>query len=131
MCIRDRLIGIVAALLLAVVGESVLWRKPESLSEESTESRPVVSSELVEVEDAQPSFSDNVKGLTCIGLLAGYVLLLQFIPFAIATPLAIFLLGATIANWKMARLVPISLIAIVMGIGIELIFTKVFTVPLP
>lgn len=74
----------------------------------------------------------NKTGLTCLALLCLYVLSLQFnAPFIVATAVSIFLMGAAIAQWRTNRLCSIAQIALLVALGTELIFTKLFAVPLP
>lgn len=74
----------------------------------------------------------NRTGMLCLLLLGGYVLLLQFsVPYAIATAAVIFLMGGTIAHWRPERLVSIGQIALLVALSTDLIFTKLFSVPLP
>lgn len=71
-------------------------------------------------------------GWTCLLLLCGYVLLLQLnVPYAIASTITIFLIGASICHWNPARLFSIAQIALLTSLGTELVFTQLFSVPLP
>ena len=69
----------------------------------------------------------------CFAILVAYILLLQFapLPFALTTSAMVFLSGAAIAAWDRKRLVNLAIIALLCGLGSEVIFTQIFTVPLP
>lgn len=74
----------------------------------------------------------NNSGFICLALLCAYVLSLQFnTPYIVATAATIFLMGGTIAKWRPNRLFSIAQIALLVALGTELIFTKLFDVPLP
>lgn len=74
----------------------------------------------------------NVLGVCSLALLLAYVAALHYgIGFVIATPIAIFLMGMTIAKWKPNWLLSIAQLAILFSLGVEFIFTQLFTVALP
>ena len=74
----------------------------------------------------------NSVGFVCITLLCGYVLLLQLgVPFVISTTVSIFLVGATISSWDKKWLFSIGQLGLLFSLGLELVFTQLFTVPLP
>jgi putative tricarboxylic transport membrane protein len=70
--------------------------------------------------------------LITAAILAGYIICLEFdVAYAIATGLALFLIGATIAEWQRPKLIPIAQMALLFTLGSEFIFTTIFSVPLP
>jgi tripartite-type tricarboxylate transporter receptor subunit TctC len=74
----------------------------------------------------------NQVGVISLAILIAYVIALQFeIPFVFATPVAIFLIGATIAKWNNQKLFALAQMALLVSLSIQLIFTKIFTVALP
>ncbi len=109
------LIAIVIGLLIAVLIEN---QKTPALHQ-------------AEVSPSQPPVF-NRTGLICLGLLCVYVLLLQLeIPYAIATTVLVFSIGATIDRWQRSHLIGIIQLALLVGLGTELVFASVFNVPLP
>jgi tripartite-type tricarboxylate transporter receptor subunit TctC len=105
------LIGIVGVLLVGVVTENFLI-----------------------VHDSSPTQTTrfNLTGWICLGLLCGYVALLQLhVPYVIATAAFIFLMGGTISGWKFSRMLSIIQIALLFSVGTEFVFTRLFSVPLP
>ena len=110
------MIGIVSVLLVSVV-ISHFRNVPKSAADEVTQFEAT---------------RFDMTGIICLALLCGYVLLLQFsAPFIIATAAAIFLMGGTIAQWRVERLFSIAQIALLVALGTELVFTNLFSVPLP
>lgn len=74
----------------------------------------------------------NLQGGTSLVILLGYVTALQVgVPFIMSTPLAIFLIGGTIAKWQSKHLYSLAQIALLGSSSIHLIFTEIFTVALP
>ena len=74
----------------------------------------------------------NATGAICLALLCGYVLSLQLgVPFVVATAATIFLMGGTIIQWKPNRLLSIAQVALLFGLGTELVFSNLFSVALP
>lgn len=70
--------------------------------------------------------------LVALAVFVGYVVCLQFgVPYATATALAIFILGATIASWNRERLFSIGQLALLFALGSEFVFVRIFSVPLP
>jgi len=93
--------------------------------------------ESSEVDD-DPMFANakdskfNEVGLASLAILIGYVIALQFTcPFVVATPISIFVIGATIAKWNRQKLFAIAQMALFVSLSIQLVFTKIFTVALP
>lgn len=71
------------------------------------------------------------KALLCVLVLTAYIGALHTgsVPYFLATAAMIFLTAATITNWS--RLAPITLMALLVSLGSEFIFTEIFAVPLP
>jgi tripartite-type tricarboxylate transporter receptor subunit TctC len=60
------------------------------------------------------------------------IIALQFnVPFILVISISIFLIGNIIAGWDKAHLLPLAQTALLFALGTELIFTRLFTVPLP
>lgn len=74
----------------------------------------------------------NSTGFICLMILVSYIAALQFeIPFVVGTAIAIFLMGATIAQWNRQKLFSLLQLALLFSLSIEVIFTQLFTVALP
>ena len=70
--------------------------------------------------------------LVALAVFVGYVVCLQLgVPYATATALAIFILGATIASWNRERLFSIGQLALLFALGSEFVFVRIFSVPFP
>jgi len=128
-------IGIVVALLGLVgyqsffVGKNArpIFDQNPGATNDATERKP--ESRLLEIEE-HPQF--NLEASCCLSMLLAYVSALQIsIPFVVASPLAIFLMGCTIAKWKPDWLFSIAQLALLFSLSLEFIFTKLFTVALP
>lgn len=66
------------------------------------------------------------------GIMLAYIGGLQLgLPYALATAPALFLIGATLAEWRRPRLLAITRMALLFALGSEYVFTTVFSVPLP
>lgn len=105
------IIGIVAVLLAAVL---VLT------TEAST------ASNSLHVKEA------SILGATCLAILITYVAALQFkIPFGIATPLTIFLMGWFISKTKQKQWLALGIIGLGFSLTLEIVFTQLFSVALP
>ncbi len=115
-------IGIVVV-LLGIVGI-------KSLSLDSKTSQNTESESNLLIAEEHPQFNFVATG--CLAILLAYVAALQIrVPFVVATPVAIFLMGATIAKWNSNRISSIARVALVFSLSLEFIFTKLFTVALP
>ena len=74
----------------------------------------------------------NTMGVACMAILVVYVVALQLrMPFVIVTPIAIFLIGATIAKWSRKSLFTIAQMALLVSLAAQFIFTDLFSVALP
>jgi tripartite-type tricarboxylate transporter receptor subunit TctC len=110
-------IGIVAILLISVIVSNIVT---PNLAETSS-----------------PSSSLNNKGATflgvsCLLILIAYVAALQFkIPFGIATPLTIFLMGLSISKFKRKHWLILGIIGLGFSLTLEIVFTQLFSVALP
>lgn len=111
------IIGIVAILLVSVIVSNI------------------VTPNLAET--SPPSSSLNNKGATflgvsCLLILIAYVAALQFkIPFGIATPLTIFLMGLSISKFKRKHWLVLGIIGLGFSLTLEIVFTQLFSVALP
>ncbi|MDB4374487.1 hypothetical protein N9Z63_00720, partial [bacterium] len=64
--------------------------------------------------------------------LIAYVAALQFkIPFGIATPLTIFLMGLSISKAKRKQWLILGIIGLGFSLTLEIVFTQLFSVALP
>ena len=105
------IIGIVAMLLAAVL---------ISNTEAST------ASNSLHVKEA------SILGAACLAILITYVAALQFkIPFGIATPLTIFLMGWFISKTKQKQWLALGIIGLGFSLTLEIVFTHLFSVALP
>jgi hypothetical protein len=60
------------------------------------------------------------------------IIALQFnAPYILVISFSIFLTGNIIAGWKKKHYLPLAQTALLFALGTELIFTRLFTVPLP
>ncbi len=74
----------------------------------------------------------SLLGATCLAILIAYVAALQFkIPFGIATPLSIFLMGLSISKAKRKQLLILGIIGLSFSLTLEIVFTQLFSVALP
>jgi len=74
----------------------------------------------------------SLLGATCLAILIAYVAALQFkIPFGIATPLSIFLMGLSISKAKRKQLLILGIIGLGFSLTLEIVFTQLFSVALP
>lgn len=74
----------------------------------------------------------SILGATCLAILIAYVAALQFkIPFGIATPLSIFLMGLSISKAKRKQLLILGIIGLGFSLTLEIVFTQLFSVALP
>ena len=65
-------------------------------------------------------------------LFALTMLALQLnVPYVLVISVSIFLIGNVIAGWKKSYYLPLTQTALLFALGTELIFTRIFTVPLP
>lgn len=85
-----------------------------------------------QIPKAAPPQRPLLAGLCCAALLV-YVLILQLslLPYALATILLIVLTGGLMVRWQGRALVVVVEIALLAGLGTELVFTQVFSVALP
>ena len=111
------IIGIVAILLVAVL---IFKTEPEAAPEATTPSDRIYSKK------------SSRLGATCLAILIAYVAALQFkIPFGIATPLSIFLMGLSISKAKQTQWLIIGIIGLGFSLALEMVFTQLFSVALP
>lgn len=74
----------------------------------------------------------SILGATCLAILIAYVATLQLkIPFGIATPLSIFLMGLSISKAKRKQLLILGIIGLGFSLTLEIVFTQLFSVALP
>ncbi len=108
------IIGIVAVLLAAML----------VLNMEASEAS--IASNGLHVREA------SILGTTCLAILISYVAALQFkIPFGIATPLTIFLMGWFISKDKQNQWLVLGIIGLGFSLTLEIVFTQLFSVALP
>lgn len=106
-----------AILLVAVL---VFKTEPEAALEAPTPSDRIYSKK------------SSILGATCLAILIVYVAALQFkIPFGIATPLSIFLMGLSISKAKQTQWLILGIIGLGFSLALEMIFTQLFSVALP
>lgn len=74
----------------------------------------------------------NKPASQSLGVFILTILALQFnLPYVLVISISIFVIGNIIAGWDKKQLLPIAQTAILFSLGTELIFTRLFTVPLP
>tara|TARA_R110002096_G_scaffold316010_12_gene510395 strand:+ start:26239 stop:27576 length:1338 start_codon:yes stop_codon:yes gene_type:complete len=74
-----------------------------------------------------------VLAAQCFGVLVVYVAVLGlgWLPFAITSAVAVFVIGGLMSGWRTDYRLTLIQLAFLTGFGAEFIFTKVFTVVLP
>ncbi|MEO0415975.1 MAG: tripartite tricarboxylate transporter TctB family protein, partial [Verrucomicrobiota bacterium] len=84
--------------------------------------------------DASPA-SDEVwsRGLICFLIVLCYLLVLHYtpLPFALVTAVMITAMGGSFFQWNPKHLVRLGSIGLLIGLGADLLFTRVFTIALP
>lgn len=111
------IIGIVAILLITVL----VFDSKTSVAAETTP-----PSNKLHLKQA------SILGATCLAILIAYVATLQLkIPFGIATPLSIFLMGLSISKAKRKQLLILGIIGLGFSLTLEIVFTQLFSVALP
>lgn len=95
------------------------WEQPEGI--------------LAEAEDTPPFTKRPGRAAACFVALVVYVLLLVNtpIPFAIASTVMVVIVGNIMSGWQPQYRLVLFQLALLTGFGTDLIFTKLFTVPLP
>ena len=91
-----------------------------------------------EVEDVARSDSPAhaprfATAIGCFGVLAVYVMVLGegWSPYWLATSLMVLMMGGLMTSWNLRKMAAMSAIAIVTGVGIQFVFTRVFETVLP
>ena len=78
------------------------------------------------------SLGEGFVALVAAVIMLVYVACLQLdLPYGLVTTLALFLLGATLADWQRSKLISIAQMALLFALGSEYVFTTLFSVPLP
>lgn len=74
-----------------------------------------------------------MTAVACLGTLAVYVYALgqHWLPFAVATILMVFIIGALMTKWQRQHWLTLLQLALLTGLGTTYIFTEVFTTTLP
>jgi putative tricarboxylic transport membrane protein len=82
-------------------------------------------------DDSPPVF--NRLSLSCYLITGVYVLVLSmaWLAYPLATAIYIFVMGSLIASWRKSVMIPLGLMALIMGFGLFYIFTNVLVVDLP
>jgi len=86
-------------------------------------------------EDSQLSIGSSRLTIPALATLGQFILAIFALqigaPYLLVMVLSIFLIGGAICRWKRSSLLPLVQIALIFGLATELIFTRIFTVPLP
>ena len=78
------------------------------------------------------SLGEGFVALAAAVIMLVYVACLQLgLPYGLVTTPALFLLGATLADWQRSKLISIAQMALLFALGSEYVFTTLFSVPLP
>ena len=78
------------------------------------------------------ALGEGFVALVAAVIMLVYVACLQFgLPYGLVTTPALFLLGATLADWQRSKLISIAQMALLFALGSEYVFTTLFSVPLP
>ena len=78
------------------------------------------------------SLGEGFVALVAAVIMLVYVACLQLgLPYGLVTTPALFLLGATLADWQRSKLISIAQMALLFALGSEYVFTNLFSVPLP
>ncbi len=116
--------GIVVALFLAMQLDTFL-RKNEATEEDDSAAGISIS---------QKNFVRRpMTAVACFLVLASYVYALgqHWLPFAIATGLMVFIIGALMTKWQREHWLTLLQLALLTGLGTTFVFTEVFTTTLP
>ena len=78
------------------------------------------------------SLGEGFVALIAAVIMVVYVACLQLgLPYGLVTTLALFFLGAVLADWQRSKLISIVQMALFFALGSEYVFTTLFSVPLP
>ncbi len=104
--------------LIALLGMALLWsrrRRPSG------------------VPDLAPGEMRRGEALACGLVVLAYVAVLtgEIVPYALATLAMVFAVGGVIAGWQRRRLPVLAELALLTGLGTEMLFTEVFHLALP
>lgn len=82
--------------------------------------------------DEKQSSRFNKPATLSLIVFALTIIALQFnVPYILVISVSIFLIGNIIAGWEKTQILPLTQTALLFALGTELIFTRLFTVPLP
>ncbi len=85
-----------------------------------------------QMEDEIQSLRFNKPAIQSLLVFAVTIIALQFnMPYILVISLSIFLIGNIIAGWEKKHYLPLAQTALIFALSTELIFTRLFTVPLP